>query len=281
MCPQNSDLIQQTVSRDSLNNLDELMAKCGFSVDENNSENAFAIAYDFLTPYLGERCIWMGKEYVLDEALIKQYLAETFYFDDEGYGEADIQEETPNWVSLLNIVFIEELAQDRLDLIKKISSAEWDEIFIKNSRATFFLLHVLIHQPLQVSLALINKVSSSALKQTFARLSADQLNTVLKIKSTLAYKQLLKKIDLIPNTPLSSKTRNTIYAKNFGFSPFDLSKAMNIFFSPFNTISVGINKSKLEIKARGLTGALKNLFLYQSPEVLIEFIAKLPKEQIS
>ncbi len=281
MCPQNSDLIQRSASRDSLNNLDELMAKCGFSVDENNSENAFAIAYDLLTPYLGERCIWMGKQYVLDEALIKQYLAETFYFVDEASGEADIQEESPNWVSLLNTVFIQGLAQDRLDLIKKISSAEWDEIFIKNSRATFFLLHVLIHQPLQVTLALINKVSSSALKQTFARLSADQLNTVLKIKSTLAYKQLLKKIDHIPDIPLSPKTKRAIYAKKFGLSPFKLSKFINLFIHPFETISVGIKNSILEIKARGLTGALKNLFLYQSPEVLIEFIAKLPKEQIS
>ncbi|MDQ5900197.1 MAG: hypothetical protein QG624_1116 [Pseudomonadota bacterium] len=63
------------------NNLDNLMGQCEFL--ENSSESAFVTAHDFLKPYLGEKCIWQDKEYVLDEALIKQYLTEIFYFDYE------------------------------------------------------------------------------------------------------------------------------------------------------------------------------------------------------
>ena len=260
-----------------LNNLDDLMGQCEFL--ENSSESAFVTAHDFLKPYLGEKCIWQDKEYVLDEALIKQYLTEIFYFDYETSTEESIQEEPLSWNGLLN-VFKNGLVKDCLDLIGKISSSQWDDILLKYTQGHLFLYSVIKYQPTQVSLALINRVGSSVLEQVLAKLSADQFSAVLKTKSSVICKALLKQLDHIPHVPLRAKAKLAIYAKEFGFRPFNLTKFMATVLNPLEVIKKGINNSTLEIKECSLTGVLKKICLYQSPEVFIEFIIKLSKKQL-
>ncbi len=257
-------------------NLDDLMGQCGFSEDENNSESAFAKAYDFLRPYLGKICIWNDNEYVLNETLIKRYLTEIFDFDYVISSSEDPIEEAPISFNALANVFRNGSLRARLVLIERISSSQWSDI-LKQAQGCNFLCIVLTSEP-QVALKLIKRISPLALEQALIKLSAHGIPAFYN-DSLIIYEALLKKIKHIPSILLTPETKRAIYAREFLSAVDQLGTPKNP-LRLFVEIALGIKNAKLKIKALSLTGYVEKIFLYQSPELLIEFIAKLSEESL-
>jgi hypothetical protein len=263
------------------NNLDDLMGLCGFSADENNSESAFAKANNFLKPYLGQACIWKNNEYVLDEKLIKQYLTEIFDFNYTVSLSEEPTEEEPLNCSTLFAILKNRSVEERIDFIKKMDSSKLDDI-LKQDQGYLFLCTVLSNQHAQVCIELINKASSSALEQALDKLSASGLKEVFYNESSMIYLSLLRKINHINNVSLSLKTKLAIIAHEMvAAATPTIHKVLRvpIFLDPVSALVIGIKNSRLKLKVFSLTGFLENIFLYHSPEVLIEFIADLSIEQ--
>ena len=141
-----------------------------------------------------------------------------------------------------------------------------------------------IRDSTQVCLELINKASSSALEQALDKLSANGLIETFYNESSIVYLSLLKKINHINNVSLSLKTKLAIINKEMDRAamPHNV-RGIPIFLDPLSTLVFtlvfGIKNSILKLKEFSLTGFLENIFLYHSPEVLIEFIADLSIEQ--
>lgn len=255
-------------------NLDDLMGQCGFSEAESDSESAFTKAYDFLKPYLGKLCIWNDSEYVLDEVLIKRYLTEVLDFN---YGVPSVLsvgliEDEPINLSIFKNIFKNGSLKDRLAFIEKMSGSQWDDFF-KQPHGHILLYRVLRFEPIPVGLKLIDKVGPSTLEQELSKLPDNQIEAFY-FESSVLYKALLEKINYIPFNSLSLKTKMTIYASGLKYAAAHYGDIVSLLYE-------GITRANRRIKALSPEGYLTKIFLYQSPELIIKFIAKIPKEFLS
>lgn len=281
MCPQrnNPNAPEYNACCEVLNNLDDFVELCGFSADDNNSESAFAKANNCLKPYLGQARIWENDKYILDKKLTKQCSTEIF---DPSYTASlteEPTEEEPLNDGILRVILKNRSVEERIDFIKKMDSSKLDEIF-NEDQGYLFLSDLLSSQPTQVCLELINKATPFALEQALDKLSANGLVEIFYNKSSLVYLSLLKKINHINNVSLSLKSRLAIFTKEMGRATMshNVFKIL-IFPTPIFFLMHVIKKTRVELKKFSLKGFVENIFLYHSPEILIEFIADLSIEQ--
>ncbi|WP_342220727.1 hypothetical protein [Rickettsiella endosymbiont of Miltochrista miniata] len=195
-----------TTLSSSSQNLDELMEKCQFTA-EDDEDVMLGKTKNFFEPYIGQTCIWNNQEHVINHSLIKRYLTEVFGV------------EFPISEKLLDALEDKSASQYCLELIEKVDSSELEQALLTQDRGFKTLQSIILHQPPNVCLAFINKLSSKTINTLFHECNSLEkmqcLKSALQIQSLEVCLALLEKMDEIENVKFTFKDKLSIFWKHF------------------------------------------------------------------